>query len=106
MHAFGRGVGKQDVVDVDVAPATLGPVDDLDFRLMSQQVADVPKIPFELFVVLAGRRADDLAAREQIDARLVGPISAADAELNVRTSDRELRRRQRALRIVAVQVTY
>src|SRR5580704_11150521 len=72
---------------------------------MSQQVADVPKVPFELFIVLAGCRADDLAPRDQIDARLVGPVSAADAELNVRTTDGEFRRRQRAHRIVAMQVS-
>ena len=58
----GRLVGELDVVDVDVAPAGRLSVHDLDDRLLPVQVAHVPEVPFQRLVILAGRRAHDLAA--------------------------------------------
>ena len=42
------------------------------------QIGDIPRLPFQMLAVGAGRGADHLAIDQQIEARLARMISAAD----------------------------
>ena len=97
-------VAHDDLIDVDVSPASAGPIDDLDAGLLAGQFADVPCAPVEPLVVVAGRCANDLAINEQIDACLafVGP--SANEEVEELALDLEGRRGERAGRGIAIQV--
>ena len=94
----GLAVALDDVVDGDVAPAALLAVHDLDADLLALQVAHVPGVPAQVLGVARRARAarggaDDLAADEQVDARLARVVSAADQEIYAGSPDRSGSRR-------------
>ena len=73
-------VGLNDVIDVDVTPATGDLVDDPDLPGFAVQFGDVPVAPLEQLVVLAGRGSDDLVRDEQLDAGLARVVPTPDQE--------------------------
>ncbi len=89
-----------DLINIDVPPASFVAVDDFDDGLLVGQVAHVPRLPVEMFVTAAGRatrgRAHDFAADEQVDAGLGGMMSAADEKVQVSAFDLERGRRELA----------
>ncbi len=89
-------VGKHDVVDADIAPASGDLIDDLQPSLLAFQLADVEGGAEHAVVVAAGDRCDDLVVDQQIDARPIRMGSAADEELDEMSLDREGATRQRA----------
>ncbi len=95
-------VAELDLIDVDVAPRPSRRIHDLNMRFFAGQVAHVPVAPLQPLVVLAGGGADDLAVHQQVDARLARLVAAADQEADVAALDREVRRRERADGVVAV----
>ncbi len=105
--APGLGVGHDDVVDVEVAPAAGVVVGDPDPGLLAGEVADVPGGPVERFGVLSGGAADDLAVHQELDGGgVVGAgrvVAAADEEVDVLLVDGELGRGEGARGGVAVQ---
>jgi hypothetical protein len=99
-------VALHDVVDVDMPPSAGSPVDDSNDDFLACQVADVPRIPFELFAaagldVGTGRGAHHPAVQQQVDARLARVTASANQEVQKTPLDRQRRRGQRAGRFVA-----
>src|SRR6202035_1338134 len=85
-HAL--AVALHDVIDIDVPPAAGVVINNLDDRVLADEVGDVPRMPVEPFaaagpIVGPGGRAHALAGDEQVDARLVRVHAAADKEINV-----------------------
>jgi hypothetical protein len=100
----GRRVGEGDLVDVDVAPAAGLLVDDSEARLFALQFSHVPREPREVFGVFASDGADHSVFDQELDAGATGVRAAADEEGEVVAADGERRRRERAGRLVAVEV--
>ena len=89
-------VTLDDVIDVDVAPASLAPIDDLESCLFPEQVAGVPGVPPKLLRaaridVRPGGCPDSLRSHDQIDAGLARVTATADQEVEVRSLDSEWR---------------
>ena len=101
-------VALHDVVDVDVPPAALLLVHDLDGREFAGEIGHVPGVPVEVFgaaglVVGAGRGADHFAGDEQVDARLAFVLAAADQKVEVVAFEFEFGTRERAGGFVATE---
>ena len=97
----GGDVRENDLVDVDMTPAFGTAIDDLHHGLLALQIGDVPTGGLQGLAILAGRRADHLAADAEIDAGLARMVAAADEEADVPPLDAEGLRGGRALRAVA-----
>jgi hypothetical protein len=92
------------VVDVDVPPTAGLLVDDLNLGKPALELLHVPEPPKHALIVLACSGPDNRAVDQQIDARFPRGSAAADQEVDVLPRDRELRRSELALRLVAAEV--
>ena len=63
-------VALDDLVYAHMPPSAGVVIDDLDPHFAPAKVGDVPRGPVEPLAVAASRRADGLAVRQQVDARL------------------------------------
>ena len=99
-----RPLTERDLIDVDMPPAALRAVHDLQTRLLPQHREKLPRVPRQFLVLRAGGGVFHLAVDEQVDARRAGLVAAADEEVQVGQLDGELRRSKRAGGIIPTDV--
>lgn len=73
-------VGKDNVVDSDIAPGSGDGVNNFDGAGNALEVVHIPDGKRHLVAVFAGGGADDFAADKEVDARLVGVVSSTNKE--------------------------
>ncbi len=104
-----RAIALHDLIGQHVPPSAGMPIDNLDHRLASGQILDIPSLPIEMLASAAGSRSgrtlDDATIDQQLDARLGRMMAAADQKIDEGPLDFERGRNERPLRSVTTQVT-
>ncbi len=102
-HGGKLSVRLNDLVDADVSPAALVLVHNLEGRLSSRELGNIPTAGFKLLAILAGFCSDNPALNEQVDAGFALVIAATDQEGEFLALNGECRRSEPAGGAVAFE---
>ncbi len=97
-HAF---AGAAKIIDIEMTPATLGSIEDLNAALLADVLLHINTANFHRLAIDTRSKIDLFATKQQLDSQLAGQMSAADPKGDERLFDRKCIREKRAGKLIA-----